>query len=101
CLLHVGPLVGATSSSLQSARLVASTVERQCPNGPPGRYACTMRASKREKDSIRSYVESRAHETVIHLEKVASELVGPVRHDIWDVHCADSRWWLVTEPTNL
>lgn len=37
----------------------------------------------------------------VHLEKAASELVGPVRHDIWDVHCSDSRWWVVTNPTNL
>jgi hypothetical protein len=36
-----------------------------------------------------------------HLEKAASELVGPVRHDIWDVHCPESRWWVVTNPTNL
>jgi len=28
-------------------------------------------------------------------------MVGPVRHDIWDVHCADSRWWVVTNPTYL
>lgn len=26
---------------------------------------------------------------------------GPVRHDVWDVHCADSRWWVITQPTNL
>jgi hypothetical protein len=32
-----------------------------------------------------------AHEEVIHLEKAASELVGPLRHDIWDVHCPESR----------
>jgi hypothetical protein len=35
------------------------------------------------------------------VEKAASEMVGPVRHDIWDVHCADRRWWVVTNPTNL
>src|ERR1700683_3389044 len=60
-----------------------------------------MRATKRETDRIRAYVEDQAHEDVVHLEKAASELVGPVRHDIWDVHCADSRWWVITEPTNL
>lgn len=60
-----------------------------------------MKASKREKDEIQAYVEGQAHETVVHLEKAASEMVGPVRHDIWDVHCADSRWWVVTNPTNL
>ncbi len=66
-----------------------------------GRYAYYVHATKREKDAIRAYVESQAHEDVIHLEKAASELVGPVRHDIWDAHCTGSRWWVVTEPTNL
>jgi hypothetical protein len=60
-----------------------------------------MRATKRQKDAIRAYVEDQAREDVVHLEKAASELVGPVRHDIWDVHCAASRWWVVTNPTNL
>src|SRR3954453_3611317 len=60
-----------------------------------------MLATKREKDEIRAYVEEQAHEEVVHLEKAASELVGPMRHDIWDVHCPESRWWVVTDPTNL
>jgi hypothetical protein len=60
-----------------------------------------MRATKRQTEAIRAYIESQAHEAVVHLEKAASELVGPVRHDIWDVHCTDSRWWVITEPTNL
>jgi hypothetical protein len=60
-----------------------------------------MRATKRQTEAIRAYVEDQAHEQVIHLEKAASEMVGPVRHDIWDVHCTDSRWWVITEPTNL
>src|SRR6266849_10731381 len=60
-----------------------------------------MRATKRQTESISAYVEDQAHEPVVHLEKAASELVGPVRHDIWDVHCTDSRWWVITEPTNL
>jgi hypothetical protein len=58
-----------------------------------------MPSTKRERDSIRAYVEDQANEEVVHLEKAASELVGPVRHDIWDVHCASSRWWVVTNPT--
>lgn len=56
-----------------------------------------MRATKRETDEIRAYVESQVHEVVVHLEKAASELVGPVRHDIWDAHCSESRWWVVTK----
>jgi hypothetical protein len=60
-----------------------------------------MPSRSAETNEIRAYVEDQAGESVVHLEKVASELVGLVRHDIWDVHCADSRWWVVTDPTNL
>jgi hypothetical protein len=63
--------------------------------------AVDVRTTKRETEEIRAYVESQAHEEVVHLEKAASELVGPIRHDIWDVHCSESRWWVVTNPTNL
>lgn len=60
-----------------------------------------MHGAKREADEIRAYVEGQAAEEVVHLEKAASETVGPVRHDIWDVHGRASRWWVVTNPTNL
>lgn len=54
-----------------------------------------------EAEAIRRYVEDQAHEKVVHVEQASTEMVGPVRHDIWDVHCVDSRWWVVTNPTNL
>jgi hypothetical protein len=38
---------------------------------------------------------------VASFEKAASELVGPVRHDIQDVHGTASRWWVVTNSANL
>ncbi len=60
-----------------------------------------MEATKTETESIRAYAEGQAEEAVVHLEKAASEMVGPVRHDIWDVHCSDSRWWVVTNPPML
>src|SRR4051812_48419965 len=60
-----------------------------------------MRATKRQTEAIRDYVESQAHEEVVHLEKTAPALVGPARHDIWDVHCTDSSWRMITESTNL
>src|SRR5262245_9463057 len=61
-----------------------------------------MQATKRQTDAVRSYVEREGNVPVTHLEKAASELVGPERHDIWDVHCADgTRWWVITEPMNL
>jgi hypothetical protein len=44
-----------------------------------------VHSSQLDKDEIRAYVQRQAHEVVVHLEKVASELVGPVRHDIWDM----------------
>jgi hypothetical protein len=50
---------------------------------------------------IRAYVADQADEDVVHVEHAASEMVGPVRHEVWDVHCTDSRWWVVTNPTNL
>ena len=57
-------------------------------------------AADSEKDEMRSYAEDHLGEEVVHVEKVGSELVGPQRHDIWDVHCADSRWWVLTNPTH-
>ena len=35
-----------------------------------------MRASKSDSDAIKNYVESQAHEEVVHLEKAAGELSG-------------------------
>lgn len=60
-----------------------------------------MRSTQREKDHVRIYLEQQAREDVVHLEKVGSEVVGLNRHDIWDVHCPDSRWWVLTNMTNL
>lgn len=60
-----------------------------------------MRATKPEQEEIAAYVLSQTEDEIVHLEKVASEMVGPVRHDIWDVHCNGSRWWVVTNPSNL
>ena len=40
-------------------------------------------------------------ETVEHAEKVASERVFHRRHDVWDVHTDQGRWWVVSDPMNL
>jgi hypothetical protein len=60
-----------------------------------------MDAAKAESDAIRTYAEGQSEEAVVHLEKAASEMVGPVRHDIWDVHCSGSRWWRVAGRVSL
>ncbi len=40
-------------------------------------------------------------ETVELVQKVYSEQVHAVQHDIWDVHTDRGRWWVITNPTNL
>jgi hypothetical protein len=55
-----------------------------------------------EKRHITQYLEGQApDETVVQLEKVASERVLGHRHDVWDVHTDQARWWVITTPTNL
>ena len=72
---------------LRCLGLIRRRPARHMSRGRGGREnQLARRASEREKDAIRAYVEDQAHEEVVHLEKAASELVGPVRHDIWDVH---------------
>ena len=60
-----------------------------------------MRATSWERESIRRYFEEQwPNDAIVHLEKVASERVGSVLHEIWDVHLASGRWWAVTNPLN-
>lgn len=39
--------------------------------------------------------------TVEFLQKVYSEHILSHRHDVWDVHTNEDRWWVITNPTNL
>jgi hypothetical protein len=55
-----------------------------------------------ERQSIVDYLTSQApNERVDLLQKVYSERLNGVTHDIWDVHTNKKRWWVITEPTNL
>ena len=61
-----------------------------------------LAATETELDHIQGYMQSQAPDlTVDFLQKVYSEIVGQVRHDIWDVHTGGGRWWVITSPTNL
>jgi|SRR6266545_3966359 len=62
-----------------------------------------FRQSENEAQQIREYVEWQAHgeETVLHVEKVASERVFGRDYDVWDVHTDKERWWIIANPTNL
>jgi hypothetical protein len=60
-----------------------------------------MRATSAERDAVLEYFDGQmTDDPVVHAEKVAVERVGANVHDIWDVHCRDSRWWAVTNPLN-
>lgn len=91
------PVVARAVRSHRRENVRAGTlVHDGCVKGRTG-----MPDDERQKETVRRYVEDQGHEEVVHLEKVASEQVGPARHDIWDVHCPESRWWVLTNPMNL
>jgi hypothetical protein len=57
-----------------------------------------------EERRIREYVEGQwkfDEDPVTLVQKVASERVLSTPYDVYDVHCEESRWWVVTNPTNL
>jgi hypothetical protein len=60
-------------------------------------------ATEEEKEYVTSYYlsQSPAGAKVLFLQKVYSETVINHRHDVWDVHTSDGRWWIITNPTNL
>ena len=51
---------------------------------------------------IARYVEIEANdETVLHVEKVKTEVILGDVHEVWDVHTDKNRWWVITPFTNL
>lgn len=60
-------------------------------------------ATDEEREHVTSYYLSQSPEgtKVLFLQKVYSETVINHRHDVWDVHASDGRWWVITNPTNL
>jgi hypothetical protein len=61
-----------------------------------------LQASDSERQRIVDYMAAAvAEERVAFLQKLYSEIVQGVRHDVWDVHTSQSRWWVITHPTNL
>jgi hypothetical protein len=61
-----------------------------------------LRATEQERKHVLDYMSGQACDETIELaQKVYSEQVNTVRHDIWDVHTNRARWWVVTNPTNL
>jgi hypothetical protein len=60
-------------------------------------------ASDEEKaDVVRYFLSQSPPGTeVAFLQKVYAEVLMGHRHDVWDVHGNHSRWWVITNPTNL
>lgn len=52
---------------------------------------------------IRDYVNSQSpkDDQAGLVQKIGSRRILRIVHDLYDVHCAQSRWWVITEPTNL
>jgi hypothetical protein len=56
----------------------------------------------RSRAEVSAYLESQLPgRRVRHLERVGVEHVAGNRHEVWDAHVDDQRWWVVTNPTNL
>jgi hypothetical protein len=59
--------------------------------------------AEHEERYIRDYVNSQSPEDdhAGLVQKVGSRRILGRVHEIYDVHCASSRWWVITDPTNL
>lgn len=59
--------------------------------------------SEPDERAIRQYVDSQspADDQVTLVQAVGAQRILGRRHDLYDVHCEKSRWWVITDPTNL
>lgn len=62
-----------------------------------------MESPDRERRHVIDYFLGQSPEgtLVSHSEKIAVERVYGIRHDVWDVHSSDGRWWVISNPMNL
>lgn len=61
-----------------------------------------LKASDEEVSKVREYFEWQAPDLeVTFMQKVYSEAVLHTRHDVWDIHTNNDRWWVITGGTNL
>ena len=61
-----------------------------------------LKVTEEETEEVREYFEWQAPDLdVIFMQKVYSEAVLNIRHDVWDIHTNKDRWWVITGHTNL
>ncbi len=59
-------------------------------------------STEEEKANVTAYYLSQSRNAEVRfLQKVYAETLIGHRHDVWDVHASDGRWWVITNPTNL
>ena len=59
-------------------------------------------STEAEREAVRDYYLSQSPDAAVtFLQKVYAEVLMGHRHDVWDVHASDGRWWIITNPTNL
>jgi hypothetical protein len=57
-------------------------------------------ATDQETQSVIQYMARQAEDLKVEfVQKVYSENVVHVRHDVWDVHADKNRWWVITSRT--
>lgn len=61
-----------------------------------------LESTTEECDEVKAYFLSQSPKaTVTFAQKIYAETIVGHRHDVWDLHADDGRWWVVTNPTNL
>jgi len=61
-----------------------------------------LHATEQETQDVADYMASQAPGLRVDMtQKVYSENVLDVVHDVWDVHTDKDRWWVITSPMNL
>lgn len=72
------------------------------PVPPEEMHRYTFERDPDAENDIANYVSGQARdETVQHVEKIKVEYVGGEPYEIWDVVTDKSRWWVITNITNL
>src|SRR6266436_2251120 len=61
-----------------------------------------LMGSDMERDGVLGYMASQAADEKVKVaQKVHTERLGSIIHDVWDVHTNKARWWVITNPANL
>lgn len=81
-------------------------IKKDCTIPPPALPAEALSEFSIDRDihseqDIARYVEKEANEKVKHAERVKKEAVVGIIHEVWDVTTNKSRWWVITNLTNL